>query len=497
MSDADVKLDVGRELTRGLGAGANPDVGAQAAEDHREEIEEVLKGADMVFVTAGEGGGTGTGGAPVVANVARSLGALTIGVVTRPFGFEGKRRAGPGRDRHRAAARRGRHADRHSERPAAVHLRPARLRARRVQGGRPGAAVRRSGHHRPDHHPRPDQPRLRRREVGHVRRRVRADGHRLRARRRPRGGRRRDGDLLPAARGLASTARTACCCPSPAAPTSACSRSTRRRSWSPTRRAVDANIIFGAVIDDALGDEVRVTVIAAGFDEQQPTRAGLGAASRCRDGRPSGAGRQRRRGAAPPRGRRSGGRRPPPGAAPGPSSAAPAARRDRVGRRPPRRGARAGRRARRRPARRQHASRRRPPRGTGRAAARARRRLSNGAAGPAAAGADPIARCPRQPGGEAAAGYVPSPVSFVSPDGTTTRTTTPRASGYGARARDGAATGAASAAPRQLEGLRAGGKQDKVFDVTAGRRRPWSSKRKTTWMSPTFSSERAGGVLPD
>ena len=94
MSDADVKLDVGRELTRGLGAGANPDIGAKAAEDHREEIEEVLKGADMVFVTAGEGGGTGTGGAPVVASVARSLGALTIGVVTRPFGFEGKRRAG-------------------------------------------------------------------------------------------------------------------------------------------------------------------------------------------------------------------------------------------------------------------------------------------------------------------------------------------------------------------------------------------------------------------
>jgi cell division protein FtsZ len=93
MSDADVKLDVGRELTRGLGAGANPDIGAKAAQDHREEIEEVLKGADMVFVTAGEGGGTGTGGAPIVAEVARALGALTIGVVTRPFGFEGKRRA--------------------------------------------------------------------------------------------------------------------------------------------------------------------------------------------------------------------------------------------------------------------------------------------------------------------------------------------------------------------------------------------------------------------
>ncbi len=93
MSDADVKLDIGRELTRGLGAGANPDVGGQAAEDHSADIEEVLKGADMVFVTAGEGGGTGTGGAPVVARIARSLGALTIGVVTRPFSFEGRRRA--------------------------------------------------------------------------------------------------------------------------------------------------------------------------------------------------------------------------------------------------------------------------------------------------------------------------------------------------------------------------------------------------------------------
>src|SRR5690554_3691771 len=93
MSDADVKLDIGRELTRGLGAGADPEVGRQAAADHEDEITEALKGADMVFVTAGEGGGTGTGGAPVVARVARSLGALTIGVVTRPFTFEGRRRS--------------------------------------------------------------------------------------------------------------------------------------------------------------------------------------------------------------------------------------------------------------------------------------------------------------------------------------------------------------------------------------------------------------------
>ena len=93
ISDADVKLDIGRQLTRGLGAGSDPDVGRQAAEDHRDEIEEVLKGSDMVFITAGEGGGTGTGGGPIIAEIARGLGALTVAIVTRPFGFEGRRRA--------------------------------------------------------------------------------------------------------------------------------------------------------------------------------------------------------------------------------------------------------------------------------------------------------------------------------------------------------------------------------------------------------------------
>ena len=93
LSDADVKLDIGRELTRGLGAGADPEVGRRAAEDHADDIEEALTGADLVFVTAGEGGGTGTGAAPIVARIAKSVGALTIGVVTRPFSFEGKRRA--------------------------------------------------------------------------------------------------------------------------------------------------------------------------------------------------------------------------------------------------------------------------------------------------------------------------------------------------------------------------------------------------------------------
>src|ERR1051325_11503107 len=94
MSDADVKLDIGRTLTRGLGAGSDPELGRQAADDHREEIEEVLKGADMVFVTAGEGGGTGTGGGPGGANHARKLGGLPVGVVTRPSSLEEKRRGG-------------------------------------------------------------------------------------------------------------------------------------------------------------------------------------------------------------------------------------------------------------------------------------------------------------------------------------------------------------------------------------------------------------------
>ena len=93
MCDADVKIHIGSKATRGLGAGADPVVGLAAAQESRDELKESLKGADMVFVTAGEGGGTGTGGAPVVAELARELDALTVGVVTRPFTFEGRRRA--------------------------------------------------------------------------------------------------------------------------------------------------------------------------------------------------------------------------------------------------------------------------------------------------------------------------------------------------------------------------------------------------------------------
>lgn len=93
LSKAETKVQIGNKLTRGLGAGANPEVGKKAAEESREQLEEVLAGADMIFVTAGMGGGTGTGAAPVIAQVAKDLGALTVGVVTRPFSFEGKRRS--------------------------------------------------------------------------------------------------------------------------------------------------------------------------------------------------------------------------------------------------------------------------------------------------------------------------------------------------------------------------------------------------------------------
>src|SRR4029453_1399102 len=93
MCDADVRIHIGAKATRGLGAGADPTVGGSAAMESRDELKEALKGADMVFVTAGEGGGTGTGGAPIVAELARELDALTVGVVTRPFSFQGRKRA--------------------------------------------------------------------------------------------------------------------------------------------------------------------------------------------------------------------------------------------------------------------------------------------------------------------------------------------------------------------------------------------------------------------
>jgi cell division protein FtsZ len=268
MSDADVKLDVGRELTRGLGAGANPDVGCKAAEDHREEIEEVLKGADMVFVTAGEGGGTGTGGAPVVANVARSLGALTIGVVTRPFGFEGKRRivqAEVGIERLRSEVdtlivipndRLLSISDRHVSvldafkaadqvllsgvqgitdlitTPGLINLDFADVKSV-MQGA--GSALMGTGSSRGDD-----------RAVAAAEMAI-------------------SSPLLEAsidgARGVLLSIQ--------GGSDLGLFEINEAAQLVSNSAAVDANIIFGAVIDDALGDEVRVTVIAAGFDEER------------------------------------------------------------------------------------------------------------------------------------------------------------------------------------------------------------------------------------
>jgi cell division protein FtsZ len=280
MSDADVKLDVGRELTRGLGAGANPDIGAKAAEDHREEIEEVLKGADMVFVTAGEGGGTGTGGAPVVANVARSLGALTIGVVTRPFGFEGKRRAAQadtGIDRLR------------SEVDTLIVIPNDRLLSisdRQVSvldAFKAADQVLLSGVQGiTDLITTPGLINL---DFADVKSVMSGAGSALMGIGSARGD---DRAVAAAEKAISSPLLEASIDGAHGVLLSIQGGSDlglfeihEAAQLVSSSAALDANIIFGAVIDDALGDEVRVTVIAAGFDEGDASRpraasAGLG-----------------------------------------------------------------------------------------------------------------------------------------------------------------------------------------------------------------------------
>src|SRR6201988_362107 len=275
MSDADVKLDVGRELTRGLGAGANPDVGARASEDHADEIEEVIKGADMVFVTAGEGGGTGTGGAPVVARIARSLRALTIGVVTRPFAFEGRRRANAAEE---GIARLREEVDTLIVIPndrllsisdRSVSVLDAFKQADQVLlQGVSGIT---------DLNTTPGLIKLDFADVKSVMANAgsalmgigsaRGDDRSVSA---PQGGVSRPlleasidgahGVLLSIAGG------------------SDLGLFEINEAAALVAQAVhpEANIIFGATIDDALGDEVRVTVIAAGFDGRQPKRSGEG-----------------------------------------------------------------------------------------------------------------------------------------------------------------------------------------------------------------------------
>ena len=278
----------------------------------------------MVFVTAGEGGGTGTGGAP-----GRGPDRPLAGRADHRRRDPAVRLRGPppgqlGRDRHRRAARRGRHPHRHPQRPAAVDLRPRHLDAGRVQVRRPGAAAGRLRHHRPDHHAGPDQPRLRRREVGHVRRRLGADGHRLVARRQPRGRGRRDGDLVARCSRPASTAPTACCCRSPAAPTSGCSRSTRRPSWSPrprtprpTSSSVRSSTTPSATRSGSPSSRPASTAARRGRAVPTPARAGRAPARRRpapTPPAPRSSGRTRPAGrAAGPRARARDGRQPQPG----------------------------------------------------------------------------------------------------------------------------------------------------------------------------------------
>src|ERR671913_1560356 len=274
MSDADVKLDVGRELTRGLGAGAQPEVGKNAAEDHRDEIEEVLKGADMVFVTCGEGGGTGTGGAPVVANIARKLGALTIGVVTRPFSFEGKRRqvqAESGIDELR------------NQCDTLIVIPNDRLLALGDRGISMMDAFRQA-----------DQvllsgvqgitdlittPGLINLDFADVKSVMSGAGSALMGIGSARGDNRA---LLAAEQAIASPLLEASMDGAHGVLLSISGGSdlglfeiNEAAQLVADAAHPDANIIFGAVIDDALGDEVRVTVIAAGFDAGQPTHKKL------------------------------------------------------------------------------------------------------------------------------------------------------------------------------------------------------------------------------
>ncbi|HEY3711897.1 MAG TPA: cell division protein FtsZ [Amycolatopsis sp.] len=278
MSDADVKLDIGRELTRGLGAGAAPEVGQKAAEDHREEIEEVIKGADMVFVTAGEGGGTGTGGAPVVAQIARKLGALTIGVVTRPFTFEGKRRGKQAEDGIQQLR---------NECDTLIVIPNDRL----LQLGDIGVSLM-------DAFRSADEvllsgvqgitdlittPGLINLDFADVKSVMSGAGSALMGI----GSARGEGRAIQAAeKAINSPLLEASMDGAHGALLSIAGGSdlglfeiNEAAQLVSNSAAVDANIIFGAVIDDALGDEVRVTVIAAGLDENRTSRGAAASAA--------------------------------------------------------------------------------------------------------------------------------------------------------------------------------------------------------------------------
>jgi cell division protein FtsZ len=497
MSDADVKLDVGRELTRGLGAGANPDVGGKAAEDHREEIEEVLKGADMVFVTAGEGGGTGTGGAPVVANVARSLGALTIGVVTRPFGFEGKRRAvqaETGIERLRAEVdtlivipndRLLSISDRHVSVLDAFKAADQVLLSG-VQGITDLITT----------------PGLINLDFADVKSVMSGAGSALMGIGSSRGD---DRAVAAAEMAISSPLLEASIDGAHGVLLSIQGGSdlglfeiNEAAQLVANSAAVDANIIFGAVIDDALGDEVRVTVIAAGFDEHRPARqvaappvsnrpvvqssvvpAGSDndaapAAVRSSSGAAATTGGQAGNAAASGgsasaawaggangtgatgHGSSEHGASPAQPASPSPAVAAPAgASKAGTAGLPGGWSSSGGADA-----------------GSGypaaEPAASAAPRQATGAGHPASTGGDAAAdSAGEQPAAEGSSGYVPSPVSFVSEDDDEYGAK----SGYGGYNAGRGDAAPAGGTPSWKDSGRPA-KQDKVFDVTAGRRRP-------------------------
>ena len=200
LSKSDVKIQIGRKLTRGLGAGARPEIGRQAIEENRDEVAVAVQGADMVFVTCGMGGGTGTGAAPVVAQMAREAGALTVGIVTKPFLFEGRRRM---KQAEQGISEMRKNVDTMivvpNERLLAVVGKGIPVPGR-PQEGRRSPAPRHPGHRQPHHQHRHHQRRLRRRAHGDAERRRGADGHRHRPGRQPgaRGG--AAGHLQPAAR---------------------------------------------------------------------------------------------------------------------------------------------------------------------------------------------------------------------------------------------------------------------------------------------------------
>ncbi|HXT92899.1 MAG TPA: cell division protein FtsZ, partial [Trebonia sp.] len=475
MSDADVKLDVGRELTRGLGAGANPDVGCKAAEDHREEIEEVLKGADMVFVTAGEGGGTGTGGAPVVASVARSLGALTIGVVTRPFGFEGKRRAvqaETGIERLRAEVdtlivipndRLLSISDRHVSVLDAFKAADQVLLSG-VQGITDLITT----------------PGLINLDFADVKSVMSGAGSALMGIGSSRGD---DRAVAAAEMAISSPLLEASIDGAHGVLLSIQGGSdlglfeiNEAAQLVANSAAVDANIIFGAVIDDALGDEVRVTVIAAGFDEHLPSRAATvtvvplagggtqvsSAPPAVQAASPSANGGANGNGSSAGRGNAANGSSTTatPGAATwavhttgdsGKAAEPPATTPTSTG------SAHTG--------------------ASGQWAATSPAFAPSTAADvpvtprPAATGGqdrtgpDPIAEVPVQPAPEVPSGYTPSPVSFVSDDDD-------GYGGYNSGRGDGTPGSGSSGGGQPWKDSSRGGKQEKIFDVTTGRRRP-------------------------